>query len=282
MKKTLKKLVKFLFNKKLKKIHKLKDLEKGKTCYIIGDGFSLRSYDLKFFKKYDSISLSFLPFHKEFDYINCKYCLLIQPYFFYGPTWSAASTNPPKKHFWNNKIGKYFKEKIINRYKDKIFITHLSNYFLLKNNKNNYFILNKFNDEGFDEFLKVKNLNPWEGSLKAGILFAIYLGYKKIYLVGCDYADNPITVGHWYEKSIEKQLSENESLKQFDENLKHFFDSLNDIIDIKIITSHNNQNDKRFVSYEKHSGLSLKNNERNQLIGEETLSILKCYAGYYL
>ncbi len=275
MKKILIKFIQFLFNKKLKKICKLKDLEKGKTCYIIGDGFSLRSYDLKFFKKYDSISLSYLPFHKEFDYINCKYCLLIQPYFFYGPTYSTDPTNPSKKKFWYNKIGKYFKEKIINQYKDKIFITHLSNYFSLKNNKNNYFILNKFNDEGFDEFLKAKNLNPWEGSLKAGILFAIYLGYKKIYLVGCDYADNPITVGHWYEKSIEKQLSE-------DEHLKHFFDSLNDITDIKIITSRTNQNDKRFVSYEKYSGLPLKNNERNQLIGEQTISILKCWAGYYL
>ena len=61
MKKIIKKFTQFVFDKKLKEIHKLKDLEKGKTCYLIGDGVSLKSYDLKFFKKYDSISLSYLP-----------------------------------------------------------------------------------------------------------------------------------------------------------------------------------------------------------------------------
>jgi hypothetical protein len=274
MKKILKKFTQFIFNKKLKEIHKLKDLEKGKTCYIIGDGFSLRSYDLKIFKKYDSISLSYLPFHKEFDYINCRYCLLIQPYFFYSLNYVTDPMNAPKKIFWHNKIGKFFKEKIINHYKDKIFITHLSNYFSLKNFKNNYFILNQFNDEHFDKFLKEKNINSWEWSMKAGILFAIYLGYKKIFLVGCDYADNPVTVGHWYEQDSKKKQ------KNTNQDLKLFFDSLNDIVDIKIITKNNNQYDKRFLNYEKYSGLPLKNNEQNQLIDENTLSILKSWPDY--
>ena len=276
MKKIIKKFTQFLFDKKLKEIHKLKDLEKGKTCYLIGDGVSLKSYDLKFFKKYDSISLSYLPFHSEFDYINCKYCLLIQPYFFYSLNYITDPMNPPKKIFWHNKIGKYFEEKIINRYKDKIFITHLSNYFSLKNYKNNYFILNQFNDESFDKFLKEKNINSWEWSMKAGVLFAIYLGYKKIFLVGCDYADNPVSVGHWYERNLNKKIrSENK-------DLKFFFDSLSDIIDIKIITKQNNQHDKRFVNYEKYSGLPLKNTEDYPPIGEDTLSILKCWSGYNL
>ena len=278
MKKNIKNLVQFIFNKKLQNIHKLKNLEKGKTCYLIGDGMSLKSYDLKFFKKYDSISLSYLPFHKEFNYINCKYCLLIQPYFFYS--WNyitdpmSPPTNPPKKIFWHNKIGKYFKEKIIKRYKDKIFITHLSNYFPLKNYENNYFILNQFNDEQFDKFLNNRNINTWEWSMKAGILLAIYLGYKKIFLVGCDYADNPGIEGHWYEKNHRlKKISANDSLKLF-------FDSLNDIVDIKIITMNNNQYDKRFLNYEKYSGLPLKITEQNQLIDENALSILKCWPDY--
>lgn len=274
MKKIIKKFSQFLFNRRLKEIHKLKDLEKGKTCYVIGDGVSLKYYDLKFFNKHDSISLSYLPFHKEFDYINCKYCLLIQPYFFYPLNYITDPMNPPKKIFWHNKIGKFFKEKIINRYKDKIFITHLSNYFSLKNYKNNYFILNQFNDENFDKFLKEKNIISWEWSMKAGVLFAIYLGYKKIFLVGCDYADNPSKIGHWYERNAKEKTT------SYNKDLKLFFDSLDDIVDIKIISKNNNQNDKRFINYEKYSGSSIKNLAEKSPIEEDILNILKSWPEY--
>ena len=68
MKNLLKKLAGFVFLNHLKKINKLKNVEKGKTCYLIGDGVSIKSYDLKQFNKYDSISLSYLPFHRDFDH----------------------------------------------------------------------------------------------------------------------------------------------------------------------------------------------------------------------
>ena len=166
MKSILKKIVRRIFASSLKKINQLKNIEKDKTCYIFGDGASLKWYDLKKFKKFDSIALSYLPFHKNFKDLNFKYCLLIQPWFFYVFRIIPDPTNTTKNLktiFWYNKIGNYFKKNIINKYKKIIFITNLSNFFSLKKSTNNIFVLNQFEDKVFDKILKKKKFNCLEG-----------------------------------------------------------------------------------------------------------------------
>ena len=39
-----------------------------------------------------------------------------------------------------------------------------------------------------------------KGVLRRAISLAVYLGFKTIYLVGCDYLMIPSRYGHWYEK----------------------------------------------------------------------------------
>jgi hypothetical protein len=272
MKSILKKIVGRIFASRLKKINQLKNIEKGKTCYIFGDGVSLKWYDLKKFNNFDSISLSYLPFHKNFNDINCKYCLLIQPWFFYKFRIIPDPANQGKNLkniFWYNKIGNYFKKNMINRYKKIIFITNLSNYFSLKKSTNNIFVLNQFEDKIFDKILKKKDLTAWKGSLYGGVLFAIYLGYKKIFLVGCDYVDEKPYIGHWYEKGKGIPFSALES------NLKSFIKSVNDIVDIQIITRKYNGSNKKYTSYKNHTGHDLDYKNRDKIIDKKNLNILK-------
>ena len=43
-------------------------------------------------------------------------------------------------------------------------------------------------------------INPFQGSVRASLTLASYLGFSHAYLVGFDYTHNPARSLHWYEK----------------------------------------------------------------------------------
>ena len=54
------------FSRTLKKNTKFKDVHKGESCYIFGNGSSLKYYDLKLFNEKASIGCGALFMHKDF------------------------------------------------------------------------------------------------------------------------------------------------------------------------------------------------------------------------
>ena len=76
-------------------------------------------------------------------------------------------------------------------------------------------------------------------------------------------------IGHWYEKGKGIPVSALES------NLKSFIKSVNDIVDIQIITRKYNGSNKKYTSYKNHTGHDLDYKNRDKIIDKKNLNILK-------
>ena len=60
----LKKVIYNIASPILSKIKILKNKHKGETCYLFGDGASIKYFDLSSFSDKISFSLCYIPFHK--------------------------------------------------------------------------------------------------------------------------------------------------------------------------------------------------------------------------
>ena len=186
-----------LFSKTLKKNTKFKDLHKGKSCYIFGNGSSLKYYDLKLFNDRPSIGCGVLFAHKDFKDLNLKYYYVSHPLFFYK-IWK----NPFSKRYEKNKIREFYR-KNMDLYPEVQYFTSLSNYFGINGHNINY--VHHFGqadklppDNQMDEVF-----STMEGSMMGMIGVALYLGYTDITLLGCDYTFAPKMQGHFYERGPE-------------------------------------------------------------------------------
>jgi len=178
----------------LSKIHKFKDIHRGEDCYLFGDGISLKWFDLQEFSSKVSISVGLLPFHNSFNDLNVKYLLIIEPFWFYPKLWTkyiSHSTSMPH-------ISKSFREVALDN-PDKQFFLNLSNFPVIRSSNINYVFMDIIDPRLPDNFI-TNRFNPFQGSLRASIVMAIYMGFDHIYLVGCDYTHVPSRSLHWYEK----------------------------------------------------------------------------------
>jgi len=187
-----------LFSKTLKKNTKFKDVHKGKSCYIFGNGSSLKYYDLKLFNDKASIGCGVLFTHKDFKYLNLKYYYVAHPLFFYK-FWK----NPYSKRYEKNKVGDFYRRNMAFSPEMQYF-TSLSNYFGIQGDNINYLYHFGRKDELSVNSQMDEVFSMMGGSLTGMIGVALYLGFTDITLVGCDYTFSPKMNGHFYERGPEK------------------------------------------------------------------------------
>lgn len=184
-----------LFPKKaLERNKKFECLHKGEICYIFGNGASLKHFDLKKFDDKIVIGCNGLVFHRDFKKINVKYYYIGTPFFYY-PYWK----NPySKKLLEKNVIGMLYKEKW-SCYKNMSHFVSLSNYFGIRGG--NVYYLHHFSKpfKSYSDSRMDDKFTPMSGSLAGMLGLAIFMGFKDITLVGCDYAFFPQGQGHFYE-----------------------------------------------------------------------------------
>ena len=264
-----KKIIYNLFSFKLNKISKYNNIHKNEDCVIFGDGSSVKWFDLKSFSKLHAITVGYIPFHNDFKYLNCKYCFLVEPFWFYPV---IKTTNPPTKYIWNRIQSKY--RDIIRNNPDKNFIINLSNYPVLKGRNINHIFLRLPNSDFVNELVE-KGINPFHGSFRASITLAIYMGFKKSYLVGFDYTHTPSRNLHWYEsgEGIIQDIENYE--KEFIEVAKKYINLITITID-GISTKLNYLNYFDFCSHE------IKYRENFELLKEEYLIALKSWENYII
>lgn len=182
-----------IFFNLLKKNKKFKDVHKGESCYIFGNGSSLKWYDLKQFNDRVSIGCGALFAHTDIEEINLKYYYIAHPLFFYK-YWR----NPYSGKYEKNKIGKFYKRKIKKNF-DIEYFASLSNYFGIQGKNINYVY-----HFGQANKLNIGNqmngvFSMMTGSFPGMIGMALYMGFEEITLVGCDYASNPRKPSHFYD-----------------------------------------------------------------------------------
>ena len=283
-----------------KKISNFKNKEKG-ACYIFGDGPSVKYYDLSLFSDLPTIALANISLHTSAKFLNLKYSLScdsfsIFPQRKYYDLWRMVkaflSINKNSSDIsyhsrqYSNALNLIKPNTLLNLMstnylklllKDNStiagtnFITHCSNYFFSKSLDYAYYYNYNLNlNEDIENYLNKFFFNPYKGSLNFAIYLAIFLGFEKVYLVGCDYQDLEPKIGHWYGKGDGKD-------KKFIEKRNDFITIMRKFIEIKVITKNQSFGDN-FISYKDFTGKELAYKENYEIMKKEKLKeISKLY-----
>ena len=194
IKRFLKRGVSLLAAAELAKLRRIHQLYRGQSCYLFGDGVSLKWFDLSDFTDRPSVIAGLLPFHNDFKVLNTVMLCLLEPFWFFPGWWTSNITKSSSMPL----IAGHYKRKVINVYQDTDVLLNLSNYPFIRG-KNVLFTFNELDDCAFQFELSKRGLTCFNGSLNGAVSLAIYMGFSKIYLVGCDYTHGYSRSGHWYE-----------------------------------------------------------------------------------
>jgi hypothetical protein len=263
MKSTMKNLLALLAKPLLSKIHRHRDAHKGESCYLIGDGISIKWFDLATFSDKTAIPCAFIPFHNDFDKLSVDYLSVAEPWWFYPLERDPAITGEYKKN-----LRQLAYRNVISQYPDKTFFINLSNYPVLSN-KNIIYLFRDFNDKTLPENFITSRINSFHGSLRS----SISMGFDHVYLIGYDYTHIPSRTLHWYEKGQGLFLDHENYNKDFFEIAKEF-------IDITTITLDGTSNFINSKTYKEHTGRNPIYRENTDLVSEEYLKVLSSWSGY--
>lgn len=267
MKNLIKQLLVPIAKPVLSKVHEYKDAHKGESCYLIGDGASIKWFDLSKFSDKTAIPCGLIPFHNDFERLSVRYLSLAEPWWFYplerDPAVVGAYKFNPRQLMYRDLIKKYNK---------KTFFLNLSNYPVL-NSDNIHYLFKDFHDPRLDSNYITHRINGFHGSLRTTITLAIYMGFTHVYLVGYDYTHFPARTRHWYEKG------EGDTLVLENYNAD-FFKIANEYIDITTITLEGGSHCLNSVLYKDFTGADPKYRENTELVSEDCLKVLDTWSGY--
>tara|TARA_B100000029_G_C17609724_1_gene969039 strand:- start:22586 stop:23416 length:831 start_codon:yes stop_codon:yes gene_type:complete len=243
----------------LKKNYKFLNLYKDKTCYIFGNGASIKYIHLNDFQDLHSISINLMVLHKDFK--NLKTCAYVLPesFLFY-----KYFKNPYDQKFAENIIGNLFR-KNIKRFKNINLFTSVTNY-LGAPTKNTYFLHHfgkKIPDPTFIDATGCFSFMA--GGLYAAIGMAIYMGFAKAKLVGCDYLQTPRGYGHFY--SEDKKIVK----KDYSNPYQELLEATKDKIELKLITIDADSKWLKTENYRNISSKPIKYKENFEILEEINL-----------
>ena len=182
-------------------LKKYRNIHDDETCYIFGDGPSVKWFDYNSFGNHVGFSCGRQIFHKDFDKLNIKYYAIPEPFLF------CPKFLQPYKYLRNfDKLTKHLKKEM-KKYNKIDFFVNLTNWGFI-NGSNVHFIhrLLYLNHQPFSKI----NIDPFSGSFYTCLSLAYYMGFKKVFLVGHDgwTLRNQVST-RWYEHGykISKELS---------------------------------------------------------------------------
>jgi len=256
-----------LSKRTLKRNIKFRNIHKGESCYIFGNGISLKDMDFRKFDDKVSIGCGYLFLHNDFDALNMKYYTEIEPFWFY-PFWKSRGTGRIERNR-NSALQK----RILKEYPDINFFTSLSNRFAIAGDRIYY--LHHFDvPEAGSKTFDMAGMFFFRGALHVMIGMAIYMGFEKAYLVGCDYTHSPQRILHFYEKGKGK-------IQYNDDHNTDFFKVAREFIDLVTVTT-NGATSKTldYVDYRDYTGVDPMFRENTELVKKEYLDVLADFYDY--
>ena len=215
----------FLVNRSAKNIGLLKSNQRIKNSetgevFILLTGASLKNKDLSFLQTKKIIATNLFFMSDYYSELDIDHYLVVEPWDYrkqWFLSWILEMVMLRKKpgskpHIWLHSTSfPYVGEGLMHFDRD----TNL----LLK--KAQISFIGSNGDFASGEIQAEFNniVNTTSGSIYASIFFAIYCGYKKIYLLGADYTKQPMRIGHFYDNVNEiwsrqrvDELSQKDSL----------------------------------------------------------------------
>jgi hypothetical protein len=251
----------------LSRNRKFKDIHKGESCYIFGNGVSLKDMNFNHYGDKIGFGCNFLFFHKDFNKLNVRYYTEPPPYWYY-PYWKNPYTGEKDINRLSLLQRKYQK-----RYDSIKYFVNLSNLPVLFGH--NIFYLHHFGAKTPDtKSFDLSGKYFYTGALHAMIGMAIYMGFSKALLIGCDYTHSPQRILHYYEKGKgKKHFSDDYNLE--------YFALAKELIDLVTITNNNSVSKTiKYVSYSDYTGVAESVSENYDLVEPAILAVLNEWGGY--
>lgn len=246
---------------------KLEDRHLGEQCYIFGDGVSIQNYDLHNFNDKIGIACNHFPFHKDFKKTNVKYAILCEPFYFMPFFDSIIKKRKVKPISSLNPISFHYR-KIVRTNPGISFFINLSNYLFFRG-RNIFYLYKNILAKKNKPYYLCKEFDCDKGVLRRAISLAVYLGFKTIYLVGCDYLMNPSKYGHWYEKVSGYREIDESYIDGFINRLRQ------NNINFKLVVPEKVESDIEIVTYEDLFKSKINFKENDLLLSEENIRVFK-------
>ena len=240
---------------------KLDNLHKSESCYIFGDGISIKWFDLSVFNNKLSLCCNFIPFHNSFKELNTRYVCIGEPMWFY------PIHNTKRDGIKINNL-QYMYRGIIKDTNDVTLLTNVTNYPTLFYYKNVLYFGKSFCTTVRDINLTDKTLTNYTSSTTLLVLLSIFLGFTNIFLVGFDYTHLPSRALHWYEKGEGYLNQYKTSIRN-----KDFFLAASEFVDITTITLDGGSAVLNSISYEQYTGKKPLYKENTEIIEEKYLKV---------
>lgn len=240
----------------------------GQSCYVFGNGASLKEMDLSSFSDRVSIGCNSLFLHKDFDKLDCRYYSLPAPFLFHRYRKYYGS-------WQRNYIGDLYRKKVIT-YPSVSFFTSLSNWVGLR--ADNLYYTHHFGSRAwdFDRIRLDERFSFMQGGMYAMVGLAFCMGFASVTLVGCDYAFSPRFGSHFFEKGLGEKIENEEA--PYGGN---FFNECMKLMDLSIIVPDGVRSELMpCLDYSAHAGKSLFYRENVEIVSQRDLDFLArqgCY-----
>lgn len=230
----LRTILKKLTKNVLKENKEFEHLHQDEECYIFGNGDSIKYFNLDLFNDKTTFGCNLLRVHKDFKSLNLNYYVNAAP-LLYSPIWRGASAIEKNPYY---KIQTGFKNT------GYIHFVNATNYIFIKDKINFRFIHNFDKHPISLDYCDFSNSSSFvESALTTMIGLAIYMGFKKAYMIGCDYFFKPYISGHFWSKS-------ECVVGNYDFFYKELMDITKDVIDLRVITRKGIFSNIKSIQYE--------------------------------
>jgi hypothetical protein len=266
----VKRLITRTMRGQLSKLDDLHQRHAGEECYIFGDGVSLKWMDLHQFADRTAIFGNMMVYHKEASALKVPYCTLTEPYWFWPVFPYGRGRN---LRLLRHRIHKQYRQAIRSNPKT-LFFVNISNYPVAR--FSNALYVTRWYKPPFEA------KNPFaerpdsqNGTLKFQISLAIYLGFKRAFLVGHDYTHLPSRSLHFYEKG--EGIQSGSQHKDFS---REFLNYAKQHMDLVTVTLDGVSDTLRYVTYKDLTGKDPQFRENTDLINRVDLESLATWHGY--
>ncbi len=244
---------------------------KGESCYIFGDGPSIKWFDLNAFSDKISIITGLLHHHKDFHNLNVKYATLMEPWVFTGQKIRGFFNQdlPKEKLLIDDRITNDYRNHMKNS-NDINFFVNLSNLLSIKG-KNVHYLYKDFPTEKHNIDESFRKFELFSGSFYTSLSLAYFFGFSEVYLIGHDaWTIKPKRNIRFYEHGEGRAFA---NIQAHDQQLEAYKSKM----EIYTISPNGKSINVKNVNYEDFTGKKIKYKENHDILRKKSLELLSLH-----